>query len=162
MMADDRIGARLRILLEINHETITALARHCRVHYQSAYHWVMCVSEPRTKNKKAIASFFKISLQELEFAPILSLTPVVPQEKLLASLDIAMVEHAAKMMLQKELAALPPRSKEFQEGMQHALITAISGVVYTCPFELGTCQADAYRAGVSHLEQSNVLHEIPG
>ncbi len=160
-MPDDRIGERLRILLEINHATMPALARHCQVHYQSVYNWVMCVSEPRTKNKKAIAEFFKITPQELEFAPILSLTRVVPQEKLLESMDVAMVRHAAELMLNKELAALPPRSQEFKDGLLDALIHAISGLNPSCPFELGTCQADAYGAGVLFLKTSKTLHRVP-
>lgn len=146
------ISQNIKTLLEKSGKSVADLANYCGVSQQAAYQWISDEAEPRAKRKAAIASFFNIQTQELEYGPVLTLTPPKKANKISVTLDAAVSEHTATVMITKELRNLPPKSLEFQLGMRNHIIFRLSGVTVVSPFNAGTCQADAYDTGFTYGE----------
>ncbi len=144
------IGQNIRMLLEKHNRSISDLARHCDVTPQAAHQWVSDITQPKGRRKTAIAEFFNIAPQELEYGPVLSFIPIAKSDKT-SKLDRAKSEYLADLMITNEIANAP-RSEEFKLGMRYAFIYRLSGISEKCPFEAGTCQADAFESGYSNGE----------
>lgn len=145
------LSERIQALLSINRRTATDLALYCGVTPQAAHGW-LTGAEPRAHRKEVIAAFFGISRQALEYAPLLSLNHF--HNKVDGSYVTPEVsEQAADMMIAKALDGNPPRSVEYRQGMRDMAIQILSGKTLKLPFQMGSCQADAYLAGGAHAEE---------
>jgi hypothetical protein len=142
------LAHRIQSLLEYHRRTATDLAIHCGVTPQAAHGW-LSGSEPRAERKELIASFFGITRQQLEFSAVLSLNHLAlktPANQVSPEVS----EQAAQLMITKALSGSTPRSVEFRQGMQAEIVRVLSGIPVRCPFEFGTCWADAFMAGVAY------------
>ncbi len=63
-----------------------------------------------------------------------------------------MASRAADLMIAEELTGIEPKSDEYLNGMRNRIIFALSQIAIDSPFQIGTCQADAYEAGVLHAK----------
>lgn len=143
------IGQKIRSRLERNDANASDLARYCGVSPQAAAQWLNDVAEPRRKYKARIAEFFNITVQELEYGAVLSLTPL-PRSKIKVSARASKVsDQVADLMIGTELEAIQ-KSQEYRRGMRDRIIARLSESEIKAPFQIGTCQADAYMAGCEH------------
>lgn len=153
------IDGRIKTLLEVKGRNISELTRHCGVSLTTGYGW-LSGAEPRKERKAKIATFFDISVQELEYGSMLSLTPLGTNVK--AGVDIAASVQAADMMILAEFDR-SPKSAEFKNGMRDYIVFRLSGTPKLSPYSPGTCQADAYDAGRLHgtrlIEKIKVLDQ---
>lgn len=145
------LNERLRELLEVQMKTTPQLARYVNVTPQCAHKWVTGQSEPRSKVKPLIAQFFGLSVQQLEYGPLVLLTESKPElTKVDAALSNTLAEHSANLMIEAELKQIGQRSPEYISGMKDYLLFKLTGTVLACGFSPGTCQRDAYEAGYAH------------
>lgn len=142
------LAQRIQKLLDYHRKTATELATHCGVSPQAAHGW-LSGSEPRPERKELIASFFGITRQQLEFSSVFSLNHLATRaHKGHARPEVT--EQAAQLMITKALLGNTPRSVEFRQGMHDEIVRLLAGIPVLCPFEIGTCWADAYMAGVAY------------
>lgn len=145
------IGHRLQALLQEHGKSVIQLAEHCEVSAQSVYNWLHGTSAPLGKRKDAIASFFGVSLQELDYGPVLSLVPIPSKPHASAAkLNPKIAQHTTDLIMSAELNKHPPKSVEYMEGMRNRLFLMYAGVASKSKYSPGTCQSDAYDAGYLH------------
>lgn len=143
------LANRIRQLLAENRQHVSDLAKHTGVTAQAAYKWLNG-SEPRPKQKSLIASFFGLTLQELEYGPLVSLAPLASTiRRLSGKLDPGIADGTISLMIESELNGTQ-RSPEYQLGMRHALVLRLCSVRHEPPYQGGTCQLDAYDSGIKH------------
>lgn len=142
------LAQRIQKLLDYHNRTATDLALYCGVTPQAVHGWLKG-SEPRGTKKALIAEFFGITRQQLEFAAVLSLNHLATRSPT-SHISPEVSEQAAQLMIAKALNGDRPRSVEFRQGMKAEIVRLLSGRHANCPFEAGTCTADAYMAGVAH------------
>lgn len=143
------IGERIRIRLKSANSNASDLARHCGVSPQAANQWLKDQVEPRRKYKELIANFFGITPQELEYGPVLSLTPSHRSRVRVKANDPKVSNQVADLILAGE-AELSLKSSEYRQGTRDRILSILSKVDRPNPHEVGTCQADAYNAGQEH------------
>jgi transcriptional regulator with XRE-family HTH domain len=139
------IGEKIRIRLERNNSNASELARYCEVSPQAAAQWINDLAEPRRHKKELIARFFGITTQELEYGPVLSLTPLPRKSRI----SLIASREAAELMIDAELGSTL-KSFEYYEGMRDRIISNLSESQIEPPYAIGSCQADAYNAGCEH------------
>lgn len=147
-------GSRIKVLLQQQKKSASQLARFCNVSAQGALNWINeekpC--QPREKHLDAIAEFFGISRQHLEYGALLCIsTPQIPSSNV-GNLNLKMSISTAEILISKELDGIQ-KSHEFISGMTDKIVHKLSGVSKPCSFRIGTCQHDAYMAGASHAER---------
>lgn len=145
--------SRIKVLLQQRKQTPSHLARFCGVSAQAALNWVDeehgC--NPREKHLDQIAEFFGITRQQLEYGPLLCISaPEIPTKNV-GNLNLKMSISTAEILITKELDGVS-KSQEFRLGMLDRIVHKLSGVSRPNQFRQGTCQYDAYMAGVSYAE----------
>lgn len=144
------LAERIRQLLKENRQSVTDLARHTGVSAQAAHKWLSGVNEPRGRHKGSIATFFGMTLQELEYGPLVSLAPIASTlRRLSGKLDPAIADSTASLLIESEINGTS-RSPEYQLGMRHGVILRLCSVKHDAPYQPGTCQLDAYESGIQH------------
>lgn len=145
--------ARIKVLLHSRKKSASQLARFCEVSVQAALNWIDeehgC--NPREKHLDSIAEFFGISRQQLEYGPILCISPPDIPAANVGNLNLKMSVSTAEILISKELDGVS-KSQEFKTGMLDRIVHKLSGVNRPAQFRQGTCQYDAYMAGCSYAE----------
>lgn len=142
------ISEKIRARLDMKDNNASDLARYCGVSPQAANQWVKGDVEPRRKYKELIAAFFGITIQELEYGPVLSLTPLQRrQQPKIANPKVS--AQVADLMVASELER-SQKSIEYRQGMRDMIVAHLSKSELLFPFQSGTCQADAFAAGADH------------
>lgn len=140
------ISEQLKQLAASHGVSASAIARHCGVSAQAACNWINGKGEPKGGHKLKLAEFFKISVQALEYGPILSLNQ-------LHALNDEMPYHpefseqAAELIMTAGIEPNQPRSAAFREGMRDRIILKLHGKDRPCPFPIGSPEFDAYQFG---------------
>lgn len=143
-------GNKIQHLLRVSKKSVQDLADHEGVSIQAAYKWIHDQSIPSEKRLPSIASFFGISRHVLQFTPFLSLCGVQRQA---VTLELAIAEPTVDLMIEADLVGEEERSSEFRLGMKHHLLSYFSDYKPTTSFSSGTCQLDAYLAGIERANQ---------
>ena len=145
-------GSRIKILLQHRNKSASQLARFCNVSAQAALNWTKeSGCQPRESHKDAIAEFFGITRQQLEFGPLLCISaPEIPIQNV-GNLNLKMSVSTAEVLISRELDGTL-KSAEFKAGMLDRIVHKLSGVNRPSPFKQGTCQFDAYMAGRDYAE----------
>lgn len=145
--------ARIKVLLQHRKKSASQLARFCNVSVQATLNWIDpehgC--NPREKHLDAIAEFFGITRQQLEYGPLLCISPPEIPVEHVGNLNLKISISTAELLISKELDGVA-KSQEFRLGMLDRIVHKLSGVTRPCLFRTGTCQYDAYMAGSTHAE----------
>ncbi len=157
-----KLGCRIKMLLDLHYKVPQDLATYCKVSHTAAHNWING-AEPRPVKKQAIAAFFNVTVQDLEYAPILSLSPILRTSNsgVRTTLDRIMSEQTADMLIFQELNTCAPKSNEYRLGMRDYVVARLSGTELPTRFQSGSVQSDAYNAGTSHAEIFMNLAQIP-
>lgn len=145
--------ARIKVLLQYRKKSASQLARFCNVSVQATLNWIDAEHgcNPREKHLDAIAEFFGITRQQLEYGPLLCIsTPDLPLQNV-GNLNLKMSIATAELLISKELDGAS-KSQEFKLGMLDRIVHKLSGVSRPCLFRTGTCQYDAYMSGATLAE----------
>lgn len=141
------IGERIRSLLEAQQKKPADLAEWCEVTVQAVHLWLNG-AEPKTSRREQIAAFFNITAQELEYAPLLSLTVTRTTNTATSTSS----EQVAAVMIASATSNVA-RSPEYKKGMRDRIVSSLTKLPIASSFSIGTCQADAYIAGCEHADR---------